>query len=106
MYWNGIVVENIQDISGIGNAKSDVYNCHFVIKEKDGTNHYFHYDTTEAYKERRKIKKLYNEVNKVCESYILENLINIEVDDKVIDFGYRVVNNLDEYEYFTNTQIE
>lgn len=83
----------------------------FTIDTKDGIKHEMNFICT-GYNPKcgndkiKEIRKLYNEYNNVHETYLLENTIFIRINGEQIKFGCRCENNVKEYVYLTNLEID
>lgn len=110
-YWNGVKIEDIESIGECGGSylKSGAHE-YFTITMKDGSLHTMHY--TSKNKERLgenariEIVTKFNEFNNIPETYLLENKASADINGEIIDFGYRVEDNLGKYKYLTLKEID
>lgn len=54
----------------------------------------------------KELKMAYNEYNSVPDVFVLENTISAKINGESVDVGFRCINNLGEYIYFTNKEID
>lgn len=105
-YWRGIKISGIKYITKGGyNSFGEPYS-YFQVFMNNGDKNTLYFEGHGAGKHRKDLINLFNEYNNIPETYLLENEIDIRVDGESILFGYRVENNLGDYEYKTLVEIE
>lgn len=105
-YWRGIKICDIKHITKGGyNGLNEPYS-YFQVVMNNGDKNTLYFDGWKAKDHRKELVQLFNKINNIPETYLLENEIDIKVDGVLISFGCRVENNLGTYEYKTLIEIE
>jgi len=110
-YWNGIKIEDISKVNlGGGSYSEEKQTQYFSVDMKDGSKHTLHFishDKTLYGKiARKEIKQIINERDNVPEIYYLYTNVYASINGESVKVGYEVKDNLDEYIYYTLSEIE
>ena len=121
-YVHGVKISDVKRITGA--------SAHYNYKENEDDYSWSRYEFDVEYKDEAKqkdrfvifntsgvsdkrakqihkdLKMAYNEYNNVPDIYVLENGISARINGESIDVGCRCINNLGEYIYFTNKELD